>query len=73
MNIVYLHGANATPASFNFLKQNIGQKAILPHYKSADGFFNNLAQIHDQIKDLDDIFSWRTHLEAFTRSIWLTS
>jgi len=42
MNLVYIHGANATSESFNYIRSKIGD-GIDINYDSRDGFENNLA------------------------------
>lgn len=59
MNIVYIHGANASPTSFNFIRQNIDGPTLDLQYKSCDGFSHNLTMMHaklDEMGGLDDIF-----------------
>lgn len=54
MQIIYIHGANATPASFNYIKQYIGD-GYLVSYDSQDGFKKNLAEMHEKIAQFNDI------------------
>lgn len=56
MNIVFIHGANATGTSFNFIRQNIERPSAVMEYKSATGFFNNLEVMTAELDDMDDIF-----------------
>lgn len=56
MNIVCIHGANATPTSFNFIRQNLGCPSMTMSYKSATGFANNLESMLAELDDMDDIF-----------------
>ena len=41
MNLVYIHGANATSESFNYIKSKLGPGLDL-NYDSRHGFENNL-------------------------------
>ncbi len=54
--IVYIHGASATSESFNYIREHVGGEDYCVNYDSRNGFENNLAEIHDQIKDFDRIF-----------------
>lgn len=56
MTLVYIHGANASPASFNFLRQNLGGNDLVLEYDSANGFFNNLAAMRARLAGVDDVF-----------------
>ncbi|MDP3841066.1 MAG: hypothetical protein Q8Q81_00520 [Oxalobacteraceae bacterium] len=60
MNLVYIHGANASPDSFNFIRMGLGDSAggigLALEYDSADGFFNNLQSMRAQLAGIDDIF-----------------
>lgn len=49
MKIFYIHGANATPGSFNYLSNKINHPAEFANYSSSDGFFNNLDQMKQQL------------------------
>lgn len=55
MKLFYIHGANATPGSFNFLSKQIGLPAEFANYDSGEGFYNNLDQIKAQV-GTDDWF-----------------
>lgn len=54
MNLVYIHGANATSESFNHIRDKIGQ-GIDINYDSRNGFENNLKDMLGQLKDVKDI------------------
>lgn len=54
MQIVYIHGANATPASFNYLRERVGD-GMCVSYNSRDGFKANLAMIHKELSSLNDM------------------
>jgi pimeloyl-ACP methyl ester carboxylesterase len=43
--IVYIHGANATAESFNFIREHIKDKNIAIEYDSAHGFEENLNEM----------------------------
>jgi len=54
MKLVYIHGASATSDSFNFIRSKLG-KGIDINYDSRNGFKNNLAEIIEQLKDVQDM------------------
>ena len=54
MTLVYIHGASATSDSFNFIRGKIG-KGIDINYDSRNGFKNNLAEMIEQMKDVEDM------------------
>jgi pimeloyl-ACP methyl ester carboxylesterase len=54
MNLVYIHGANATSESFNYIKSKLG-KGIDIEYDSRNGFENNLNMMQLQLEDVTDI------------------
>ena len=54
--LVYIHGANATSESFNYLREHIGGVDMILNYNSADGFKQNLALMQAQLADVDQIF-----------------
>ena len=54
MQLVYIHGASATSESFNYIRSKIG-KGIAINYDSRNGFENNLKDIQEQLKDVNDI------------------
>jgi pimeloyl-ACP methyl ester carboxylesterase len=56
MILVYIHGANATSESFNYIRNHIGGTDLVINYDSRNGFQKNLEDIGDQIKDCSDIF-----------------
>ena len=55
MNLVYIHGANATSESFNYIRSKFGH-GIDINYDSRNGFENNLKDMQIQLKDYDDLF-----------------
>ena len=54
MNMVYIHGANATGESFNYIKSKLGN-GIAVNYDSRNGFENNLKDMLLQLADVKDI------------------
>lgn len=57
MTLVYIHGAGATPDSFNFIDAHIPrQDKIFLGYDSEDGFAANLQAMLAQLKGADDLF-----------------
>jgi pimeloyl-ACP methyl ester carboxylesterase len=54
MNLVYIHGANATSESFNYIKSKLGNGLDI-NYDSRNGFENNLEDMKAQLKDVEDI------------------
>jgi len=55
MKLVYIHGANATSESFNYIRSKIGD-GIDVNYDSRNGFENNLKDMLVQLKNIKDIF-----------------
>jgi pimeloyl-ACP methyl ester carboxylesterase len=55
MKLVYIHGANATSESFNYIRSKIGD-GIHVNYDSRNGFENNLKDVLVQLKNIKDIF-----------------
>ena len=54
MTLVYIHGASATSDSFNFIRSKLG-KGIDINYDSRNGFKNNLAEMIEQLRDVEDM------------------
>jgi pimeloyl-ACP methyl ester carboxylesterase len=54
MTLVYIHGASATSDSFNFIRSKLG-KGIDINYDSRNGFKNNLAEMIEQLSDIQDM------------------
>ena len=54
MNLVYIHGANATGESFNYIRSKLGSGLDL-NYDSRNGFQNNLEDMLNQLADAKDI------------------
>ena len=54
MSLVYIHGANATAQSWNYIQCKCGE-GITVSYDSALGFKNNLTRITEELSILDEI------------------
>jgi len=54
MNLVYIHGANATSESFNYIKSKLGGGLDL-NYDSRNGFENNLKDMQLTLSSYTDI------------------
>jgi pimeloyl-ACP methyl ester carboxylesterase len=54
MNLVYIHGANATSESFNYIKSKLGTGLDL-NYDSRNGFENNLKDMQSTLSKYKDI------------------
>lgn len=54
MKLVYIHGANATSESFNYIRDRIGT-GIDINYDSRNGFENNLNDMLIQLKNVENI------------------
>ena len=54
MNLVYIHGANATSESFNYIRSKLGSGLDL-NYDSRNGVQNNLEDMLNQLADAKDI------------------
>ena len=56
MTIVYIHGANSTGESFNYIRQHLGQQdEVLIEYDSRDGFDCNLKGMKRIVEDVSDV------------------
>lgn len=50
MTIVYIHGATASGASFNYLREHMpNRQDLLLEYDSEQGFFKNLEHMYDKL------------------------
>jgi pimeloyl-ACP methyl ester carboxylesterase len=57
MKLIYIHGANATGESFNYIREHLNHNDdLVVEYSTADGFNHNLFQMKRLIKDCDNIF-----------------
>jgi len=54
MKLVYIHGANATSESFNYIREHVGQ-GLAVNYDSRNGFEHNLEDMKAQLANLKDI------------------
>jgi pimeloyl-ACP methyl ester carboxylesterase len=54
MNLVYIHGANATSESFNYIKSKLGPGLDL-NYDSRHGFENNLKDMQAMLSGHSDL------------------
>ena len=54
MKLVYIHGANATSESFNYIKSKLGNGLDI-NYDSRNGFENNLKDMKSTLQDCKDI------------------
>jgi pimeloyl-ACP methyl ester carboxylesterase len=54
MILVYIHGANATSESFNYIRSKLGN-GIDINYDSRNGFENNLKDMQSALKDCSNI------------------
>lgn len=55
--VVWLHGANQSHLSFEYLRSRTNfKKEILINYSSANGFYNNLADILIEVKNQGPLF-----------------
>ena len=56
MLLVYIHGANATSDSFNYIREHIGGNDLVINYDSRNGFEKNLADMRYQLEKYSKIF-----------------
>jgi len=54
MKLVYIHGANATSESFNYIKSKLGEGLDL-NYDSRNGFENNLKDMQSSLNGHTDL------------------
>ena len=56
-HVVVIHGANASPKSFNYILENTNLTDVTKvRYFSGDGFYNNLEKIKIQLQDIGPCF-----------------
>ena len=56
-HVVFIHGANASNRSFNYIKEHCGIDNFTDlSYNSADGFNHNLAAMQEDLKDKKDFY-----------------
>jgi len=56
MHLIYIHGANASSTSFNYIRKHLPYPELLIDYHSHAGFAHNLAQMNGKIKKLKQVF-----------------
>ena len=56
MKLVYIHGANASHESFNYIREHIGGRDMTVDYSSLNSFESNLEDLYQQLKGEKDIF-----------------
>lgn len=56
MKLIYIHGASATSASFNYIRKHLKYDDLVVEYDSSHGFINNLETLSDQISKHDKIY-----------------
>jgi pimeloyl-ACP methyl ester carboxylesterase len=57
MKIVYIHGANATGDSFNYIRSHItGYEEAVFEYDSKDGFYPNLEKMKKKMHKIRNVF-----------------
>ena len=57
MKLVYIHGASATGDSFNYIRDQLNHdNDLIIEYDSANGFENNLKEMQQQLRGLDNIY-----------------
>jgi pimeloyl-ACP methyl ester carboxylesterase len=54
MNLVYIHGANATSESFNYIKSKLGNGLDI-NYDSRNGFENNLKDMQSTLQNYKNL------------------
>ena len=56
-HVVWIHGANASSLSFNFIRSKLPElQSTLVDYESSNGFYNNLENIIEQIRHTGPVF-----------------
>lgn len=51
--LYYIHGANASDTSFNYIRQNLKQKDFCANYSSINNFYVNLEEMKQQVDAID--------------------
>jgi pimeloyl-ACP methyl ester carboxylesterase len=54
--IIYIHGASATGESFTHIREHVGGADKVLEYSSANGFYNNLETMKEEIESVDRLF-----------------
>jgi len=52
MKLVYIHGASATSASFNYIREHIADHCVPINYSSQNGFENNLKEMQQVVSKI---------------------
>lgn len=56
MKLIYIHGANASSISFNYIRSQLAYDDYTIDYNSQHGFANNLARIITELNHFNDMF-----------------
>lgn len=57
MKLIYIHGASATGASFNYIREHLNHSDdVVIEYSSKNGFEENLEQMKKILVDFDNMF-----------------
>jgi pimeloyl-ACP methyl ester carboxylesterase len=56
VKILYIHGANSTSTSFNYIRSQIDKPSILVDYNCDNGFENNYVDLAKNIIGLDRVY-----------------
>jgi len=56
MKLIYIHGANASSVSFNYIRSHLNYDDYLIDYDSHHGFNNNLKRIITELEQFDNMF-----------------
>ena len=56
MKYLYIHGANATSQSFNYIRDRLSGDDVIFDYQSSAGFAYNLESMCEEIGDHEDLF-----------------
>ena len=54
--IIYIHGASATGESFTHIREHVGGPDLVLEYSSANGFYNNLETMKEELESVDRLF-----------------
>lgn len=56
LTLVYIHGATATSLSFSYIRQHFKFDEVLLDYDCTNGFYRNLEEMSNQLKDKTNLF-----------------
>lgn len=56
MKYIYIHGANATSQSFNYIRERLKGNDMVLDYRSSNGFMQNLDDMCGAIEGLKNVF-----------------